>query len=87
MDDISKKNHSLTVDNRSRGEVSAVDEVLSFGENELCLSTSLGRLTVVGKDLKIVNFLSDQGKLTFSGSVSSVRYDEKKPPLIKRIFK
>ena len=87
MNEIQGKNHFINIDNRSRGEVGAVSEVLSFSDTELCLATSLGRLTVVGKQLKIVGFLSDQGKLTFCGSVNSIRYDEKKLPLLKRIFK
>ena len=87
MSDNLTKNHFINIDNRSRGEVGAVSEVLSFGENELCLATALGKLTICGKQLKIVNFLSEQGKLTFCGSVNSIRYDEKKPPLLKRIFK
>ena len=87
MDETTNKIHTFTTTNRSRGEITSVIEVLSFSDDELCLSTNLGRLTIVGKDLKIVNFLSEQGKLNFCGTVNSVRYDEKKPPLLKRIFK
>ena len=87
MSELLNKNHFINIDNRSRGEVGAVSEVLSFGETELCHATSLGRLTIAGKQLKIVSFLSEQGKLTFCGSVNSIRYDEKKLPFFKRIFK
>ena len=82
-----KKRHSFTLDSRAKGTMNGVEEVLSYGDDELCLSTSEGRLTVCGKELKIEKYNTEDGSLTFSGRVSSLRYAEKKPPLYKRLFK
>lgn len=82
-----KKRHGLTVENRQKGAMTGVDEVLSYGDDELCLLTSEGRLTVTGKELKIIKFNTEDGSLSFSGNVSGIKYEEKKPPLLKRIFK
>ncbi|MFR5062418.1 MAG: YabP/YqfC family sporulation protein [Christensenellales bacterium] len=82
-----KKRHSFTLDSRSKGTMNGVEEVLSYGDDELCLGTSEGRLTVIGKGLKIEKYNTEDGSLTFSGRVNSLRYDEKKPPLYKRLFK
>ena len=48
-----KKRHSLTLENRAKGSMTGVSEVLSYGESELCLNTSEGLLTLTGKQLKI----------------------------------
>lgn len=82
-----KKRHSFTVDGREKGSVEGVNEVLSYGENELCLDTSEGLLTIGGKDLRIVRFNVEGGSLAFTGAVNAIKYDAKKPPLLKRIFK
>lgn len=82
-----KKRHSLTLENRAKGSMTGISEVLSYGENELCLNTSEGLLTLTGKQLKIIKYNTEDGSLAFSGSVDAVKYNAKKPPIIKRIFK
>ena len=82
-----KKRHALTIDCRNKGSLTGVEEVLSYGDDELCLFTSEGRLTVTGKELKIVKFNTEDGSLNFTGKVNAFKYEEKKPPLLKRIFK
>lgn len=82
-----KKRHTLTLENRAKGSMTGVSEVLSYGEDELCLNTGEGLLTLTGKQLKIIKYNTEDGSLAFSGNVDSVRYNVKKPPLLKRIFK
>lgn len=43
-----KKRHSLTLENGKR-QYDGSREVLSYGENELCLNTSEGLLTAYGQ--------------------------------------
>lgn len=81
------KNHAITIDNRSRAQATGIEEVLSYGTDELCLLSSLGTITVRGKDLKIAKFNTADGTISFTGSVDSIAYDKKKEPLLKRIFK
>ncbi|MFR6641319.1 MAG: YabP/YqfC family sporulation protein [Christensenellales bacterium] len=40
--------------------------------------SSLGTITVRGKDLKIAKFNTSDGTISFSGTVDSVVYDKKK---------
>lgn len=83
----SPKNHALTLDSRSRAQATGIEEVLSYGTDELCLLSSLGTITVRGKDLKIAKFNTSDGTISFSGTVDSVVYDKKKEPFFRRIFK
>lgn len=48
-----KKRHSLTLENRAKGSMTGISEVLSYGESELCLNTSEGLLTLTGNSLKL----------------------------------
>ena len=68
--------HSLTLENRSKCAMTGIREVLSYSPREVALSSSNGRLTITG-----------EGSLSLSGKVNTVRYDEQKPPILKRIFK
>ena len=78
--------HSLTLENRSKCAMTGIREVLSYSPREVALSSSNGRLTIT-EGLKIVRFNELDGSLSLSGKVNAVRYDEQKPPILKRIFK
>lgn len=82
-----KKRHTVTLESRCKGNLGGVEEVLSYGDDELCLNTGEGLLTITGKELKIVKYNTEDGSLVFTGQVNAFRYDVKKPPLLKRIFK
>ena len=83
----SKKLHSLSLTSRKKCDMQGVNKVLSYGENELCLLSSDGKVTITGKDLKIESFNETEGFLSFSGEVDAIKYATTKPPLLKRIFK
>ena len=67
---------------------SGVGDVISFNDREIRLSlVEGGRVCITGEGLKIVRFNELDGSLSLSGKVNAVRYDEQKPPILKRIFK
>ena len=49
--------------------------------------SSKGRVTITGSDLKITKYNESDGALSLTGKINAIRYDEKKPPLLRRIFK
>lgn len=80
-------NHSLTLENRLKCAMTGIKEVLSYSPGEIALSSDGGRLTVTGENLKITKYNERDGSLAFTGKVSAIRYDAKKVPVLKRIFK
>lgn len=84
---VSKKPHSITLENRKRALMTGVDKVISSNENCILLETSEGGLTVSGSGLKINKFDAESGQLTFEGTVNKMQYSAAKLPLAKRIFK
>ena len=61
--------HSVVMEGRKKLSVSGVEEVESFDENTIVMSTSLGVLVVRGEDLHIE-------ALTVEGEVDSLTYEE-----------
>jgi len=81
-----KKPHNLTVDNRQRGQVTGVIRVIASNDTQLVLETTMGGLTILGADFKIIKFNADEGFLSYEGSTNSVKYTTAKLPLLKRMF-
>ena len=80
-------NQTLTLENRLKCAMTGIKEVLSYSPAEITLDSSKGRIAITGSDLKITKYNEADGALSLTGKVNSIRYDEKKPPLIRRIFK
>ena len=66
-----KRGHRLTIDNRKKGTVSGVEDVLAFDVNEIRLETELGMLTVRGKELHLSRLSLDQGEVDLEGTVEA----------------
>ena len=81
------KTHSVTIENRRNGSLGGVKEVLSSSTDALSLDTTMGKMSVLGKDLKIKRFNDLDGTLIFSGEITTLRYEGEKIPFLKRIFK
>ena len=75
--------HSLSVADRKSGLVEGVSKVVSA----VNLITSRGALSISGKELRILKFDADTGKLSLEGEINSLKYEGGKKPLLKRIFK
>ena len=79
--------HSVTMTDRKKASMTGVTKVDGAGDNEISLTTCLGRLIVSGTELKIVKFDEQDGDLTISGNIDGLKYAQQKAPLLKRIFK
>ena len=82
------KKHTLSMEDRSRLNVSGVEDVESFDENMIVMSTVQGELTVRGEGLHIDKISLDVGDLTVKGSISELSYEEAAPTgtLWSRLF-
>ena len=68
--------HKLQLSERSRLTMSGVTEVVSFEETAVVLHTSLGTLTVQGRELKLKTLSLDGGQVAVDGEVSALIYEE-----------
>ena len=65
---------NIIVESRERITVSGVNDVESFDENSIILSTELGNLIIKGQDLKIGKLNLDSGEVLAEGDFDSFEY-------------
>ncbi|WP_138203402.1 sporulation protein YabP [Haloimpatiens lingqiaonensis] len=82
----------LNLDSRKRLSLTGVQEVISFNEEEIDLTTELGQLKVRGNNLKMNKLDVQNGELVIIGTIDSCVYmnKEKKKDsdsIISKLFK
>lgn len=68
--------HHIVLEERTSLSISGVEEVESFDENSICLSTGQGDLIVRGQNLHIEKLSLDGGDLKVEGTIDSLTYEE-----------
>lgn len=79
--------HSFVMNDRKKASLTGVTKVDGMTDTQIDLTTCMGRLIITGSELKIAKFDMDDGNLTFTGNIDSVKYAQAKQSLLKRIFK
>jgi len=77
----------LTLDGRKLLTMTGVSSVDGFGEQFLSLTVSGNKVKITGENIKISAFNKANGNLTAEGTFNEIKYNYKKAPLVKRIFK
>ena len=72
--DQEKKQHRLSLADRSLLEMNGVGEVITFDEHEIRLETSLGPLVITGEELNIRTLDLESGLLKLEGKVNRMDY-------------
>lgn len=68
--------HHISLENRGKLTISGVEDVESFDESAIVLSTTEGNLIVRGSELHIEKLSLDGGDLLVEGIVESLSYEE-----------
>lgn len=71
-------NQQVVITDKSRLEMDSVICVRAFDEDSVLLETSLGNISIEGKDLKIENFEKSSSKILITGIINCVVYLEKR---------
>lgn len=83
--------HNLTLEGRSKLNISGVDEVVSFNEREVLLNINSVLLTVKGEGIKVDSVSKETGEVEISGEViTSMMYSrgvKRNESLLGRVFK
>ncbi len=70
------KKHALEMLERKTLTVSGIDDVISFDEGCIVLSSVCGIMSVDGSELRIVSLDLDTGRVEISGNVNGIIYPE-----------
>jgi len=76
--------HSLKLAERRKLELTGVNNVNSFDEEEIVLETGLGHLCVLGQELHIIMLNLDEGKVAIEGNITSLEYKNQGPDIKTR---
>lgn len=68
--------HSIALEGRARLSITGVEEVESFDESAIALSTQAGYLLIRGSELHIEKLNLDGGELLVEGTVDSMSYED-----------
>lgn len=78
--------HTLTLESRQKAVITGVDDVDSFNEQMVVLSTAAGTLTLLGDGLHISNLNLENGQLLVEGEIAALEYDERRRPTRGSLF-
>lgn len=82
--------HRIILEEREQLIVSGVEEVESFDESAIYLTTAQGPLEIQGEGLHIEKLSLDGGDLKVEGAIDALMYEEgrgEKPGLLARLFR
>lgn len=92
MSDLGKtmKIQNIILEDRSRLSISGVEQVDSFNDNTIILSTIKGGLSIKGEGLNMSKLNIEEGSVRISGVINSIVYISKEGApknFIGKIFK
>ena len=77
----------IMLENRKKLTMTKVETVDGFTEQCLKLTVMGNKVVILGENIKITAFNKSTGNLTADGDFSEIKYNYKKMPFIKRLFK
>ncbi len=86
---ITSAHSNVFIEDRNSTNITGVEDVVSFNENEMVVLTNLGLVLITGKNLIIEKLDVTTKELWFKGTVISLVYankKEEKKGLFKKIF-
>ena len=93
MEDKMRVSHRMMIDNREKGSLTGILDVISFDETMIVLDTDIGLLTIKGKDLHVSRLTLEKGEIDLEGNMDSFLYSSNESyrksgqSLLARLFK
>ena len=80
--------HKIIMSGRTSGTITGVLDVAEFDNEAIDINTTLGRLIIKGKDLKVKNLHLEKGEADIEGNVDSMTYSKSRSgqSIVKRLF-
>ena len=90
VDTLANLNHNITINERKNIIITGVKKIDSFDNEEFLMETTMGKLTIKGKELEMVKLDTYQGSVSIKGVVISISYEDKvkkEEGLFNKLFK
>ena len=79
--------HDAIIKSRKRLEMTGINDVSSYDENEIVVQTDGTGLSIEGENLKIEKFDSEKGELVVNGLIGGIFYFNREIKKKKTLFK
>lgn len=87
MQNNSDLTEKITLEGRKYLSINNVESVDGYNEQVLRLTVNGSKMTVSGDKIKITAFNKASGSLTAEGQFVEFKFNRKKVPIVKRLFK
>ena len=92
LNNVQLLNHNIIIKDRKVIDISGVEKINSFDNEEFILETKLGVLGIKGKNLEIVKLDTTDGSISIKGFINNLLYfdsekEKKENGVISRLFK
>ena len=84
---IQTESDRLVLDARKNLSMTGVQSVDGFGEQFLSLTVYGNKVKIVGENIKISSYNKSTGSFSADGIFNEIKYNHKKVPFVKRLFK
>ncbi len=83
---------NIVLENREKLNITGINDILSFDDQVVILSTDLGMLTIKGTELKINKLNIDENEVRIEGNIISLNYsqenfEKRNENFLSKIFK
>ena len=75
MEQTTTRVHTLTMEGRTRAQLTGVTAVSCFNDREVVLETGEGEVALLGEALHIEQLNLDDGQLDVTGEIAGVEYN------------
>lgn len=89
MEENIRLNSNIIIEDRKKLTLTGIKDVITFDEETIILNSVLGKMTIKGSSLHILNFDTESGELVADGKLIALVYtsDERNGGFISRIFR
>jgi len=88
MEQLINKEQRLSLVDRKVLTITGVEKMISVKPDLLQISTNFGTMQIIGANMEVSKLDLEDKVLEVKGLISQIKYlDDKKLPLLKRIFK
>ena len=80
-------NHKIILDSRKSLQMTGIQKVESTNNNQIVCVAMGCPLIITGKNMHIKKLDVSSGIVDVEGQIDSIKYEQKKQPFLKRIFR
>ncbi len=87
---IQNQFQNIFIENRKKMSVSGVQEVANFNEEIITMFTTLGQLTIKGREMHISHLSVETGDAQIEGEICAIGYSDnlsKKSGILSKLFR